>query len=321
MTKPIIIDCDPGHDDALALLLAYAWQLQSKWQIIGVTTIGGNQTLDKVTLNARNILAALGAKIPLAKGQEGPLINQLQTGGFAHGDSGMAGPSFPEPDYPLVEKSGILFLYDLILASEMPVTLIALGPLTNIALLIKTFPEIKSKIEVISLMGGGISHGNFTPSAEFNFYVDPQAAKIVYDSGIPIVMSGLDVTEKATITLDEIKALEGKGKFSQLAYELLSFYNQSGRQFGFVDSALHDVCAVAYLLQPDLFKRQTYAVDIITNDGPTRGMSLADKRLKPDMKNSILVLESVDRTGFVKLVCEALDYLDQQDKDRSCHVL
>ncbi|MBO0452619.1 nucleoside hydrolase [Candidatus Enterococcus murrayae] len=307
--KHLLIDCDPGHDDALAIMAALA--NPESFNILGITTIGGNQTLKKVTENAKNILSFLNAKVPLAAGQAGPLVKPLQTAPEAHGDSGMDGPYFDGADYPIASTNGVQFLAEKIRTSKDKVTLVALGPLTNIALLIKNYPELLPQINEISLMGGGIHHGNQTSLAEFNIYVDPDAAEIVFQSGLPIIMSGLDVTEKAEITVAEINQLKNQGKVSQLAYELLSFYNQSGRQFGFINSPIHDLCAVVYLLKPELFKGSYADIHVITDDSTARGLTYGDfRRIAPESKNT-LVLEDVDRVGFVEVLKEALVRLDE----------
>lgn len=307
--KNLLIDCDPGHDDALAIMTALA--NPESVTVLGITTIGGNQTLTKVTENAKNILSFLKADIPLAMGQVGPLVKPLQTAPEAHGDSGMDGPYFDGADYPIASTNGVQFLAEKILSSKDKVTLVALGPLTNIALLIKNYPEVLPQIEEISLMGGGIHHGNQTALAEFNIYVDPDAAEIVFQSEIPIIMSGLDVTEKAEITVAEINQLKNEGKVSHLAYELLSFYNQSGRQFGFINSPIHDLCAVVYLLKPELFNGSFADIHVITDDSPARGLTYGDfRRIAPEPKNT-LVLDDVDREGFVEILRTALVRLDE----------
>lgn len=308
--KNILIDCDPGHDDALAILVAFA--NEEKLNVLGVSTIGGNQTLDKVTRNAKNVLDFINASVPLAMGQSHPLVKQLNTAPEAHGDSGMDGPFFNGNNYPVTSENAIVFMYNKIMESEEKITIVALGPLTNIALLIRTFPEVKQKIESISLMGGGLDHGNCSELAEFNIYADPEAAHIVFHSEIPIIMSGLDVTEKAEITQEEIRNLKDKGKVSHLAYELLSFYNKSGQQFGFIDSPIHDLCAVAYLVDDTIFKGKKYYVDVVTDDGRCRGLTFADKRFIPVSAPNTLVLEEVDREKFVKLLIDALEKLDSQ---------
>ncbi|MBL1227805.1 nucleoside hydrolase [Enterococcus sp. BWB1-3] len=306
--KKILIDCDPGHDDALAIIMALA--NAEKLKVLGITTIGGNQTLAKVTKNARNILHFLHSEIPLAAGQEGPLVKSLKTAPEAHGESGMEGPYFEGAEYPVSQMNGVEFLYRKILQAEGKVTIAALGPLTNIALLLKSHPEVLPLIEEIVLMGGGISHGNQTPLAEFNIYVDPEAAEIVFQSGLQIVMAGLDVTEKAVITVAEIDQLHGRGRVNQLAYELLSFYNTSGRQFGFIDSPLHDLCTIAYLLMPEIFTGTAADIHVITDDSLARGLTYGDFRRAFDLPKNTLVLQEVDREKFVKLLMDALDRLD-----------
>jgi pyrimidine-specific ribonucleoside hydrolase len=308
--KKILIDCDPGHDDALAIL--YALANKEKLEILGITTVGGNQTIEKITENAQHILAFAKAEVPLVKGQAHPLVKSFKPSDEAHGKSGMDGPYFENLDYPIVSENAIIFMAEQIRASKENVTIVALGPLTNIALLLKTFPKLHEKIEAISLMGGGIRNGNVTALAEFNIYVDPEAAHIVYHSGIPIIMSGLDVTEQAEIKVAEINLLKNKGKISHLAYELLNFYNQSGRQFGFTNSPIHDLCAVAYLVKPEIFTGHHYFVDVNTSDGLGRGQTFADKRLVSPSKANALVLENVEREAFVEILVVALERLDRE---------
>lgn len=309
MMQYILIDCDPGHDDALAIMTAYA--NEEKFEILGISTVGGNQTLEKVTKNAGNLLHFLGAKIPLSKGQPGPLVKALSTGEKAHGGSGMDGPCFGEGTYPVEADRGVQFLYKKIMACPQKVTIVALAPLTNIALLLKVYPEVKEKIGCISMMGGGISHGNCTKLAEFNIYVDPEAAHILFHSGLPIIMSGLDVTEKAAITLSEIKELEKKGPASRLAYELLSFYHESGRQFDFTDSPIHDLCAVEYLLAPEIFHGTREWVDIVTDEGESRGRTYVSS-LPKGQEKKVQVLKNVNRKKFVHILVNALEMLDRK---------
>lgn len=308
--RNILIDCDPGHDDALAIMTAYAYS--KKFHILGITTIGGNQTLEKVTENAKNILEYIKADIPLAKGQEGPLVKPLKTGAEAHGESGMDGPFFSGTDYPVESENAVDFLREKIMSCPDQVTIVAIAPLTNIALLLKVYPEVKKKIECISMMGGGISHGNCTELAEFNIYVDPEAAHIVFHSGVKIIMSGLDVTEKAAITEKEIVSLKNKGKVSHLVYELLSYYHESGKQFGFQDSPLHDLCAVQYLLQPEIFRGSLEYVDVITEEGASRGQTFADLRVLPKHQANTYVLTEVDREQFIHNLIFGLERLDRK---------
>ncbi|MFD1904094.1 nucleoside hydrolase [Paenibacillus rhizoplanae] len=178
MPTPIIIDCDPGHDDAIAILLALAHP--GELDIRGITTVGGNQILDKITDNALRILSFVNADIPVAKGAAAPLLGKLVTGEEAHGESGMDGPALPASKFKPVEQGAVEFMLEIIRASEEKITLVPTAPLTNIALLITAYPEVKERIEKISLMGGGLAYGNVTRTAEFNIYVDPEAARIVF---------------------------------------------------------------------------------------------------------------------------------------------
>ncbi|MBY3624283.1 nucleoside hydrolase [Acinetobacter sp. CUI P1] len=310
MRTPIIIDCDPGHDDAIAILLAIA--NSEKLDLRGITTVGGNQILDKITENALKVISFVNADIPVAKGAAGPLFGKLVTGEEAHGESGMDGPLLPPSKFRPVEEGAVEFMLNIIRSSEEKITLVPMAPLTNIALLITAYPEIKERIEKISLMGGGISYGNVTSTAEFNIYVDPEAARIVFESGIPITMSGLDVTDKAAIFEDEIVALKERGPVSTMVGELLDFYSIYGKKMGYVGSALHDPCAVAWLLHPELFESEHLYVTVETEGKLTRGMTVADKRKKTDRPANVEVLVGVDREAFMKLIFDSLEKLDHE---------
>lgn len=306
--RNIIIDCDPGHDDAIAILMALAHK--DRLNIKGITTVGGNQTLEKITDNALKILSFVNEDIKVARGAEGPLLRELRTGAEAHGESGMDGPILPEPKFNAVEENAIEFMAKIIKESNEPITLVPLGPLTNIALLLKSYPELKEKIEYISLMGGACYGGNVTPCAEFNIYVDPEAARIVFNSGIPIAMSGLDVTHKAQIFDDEIAKLKDLGTVSNMVAELLDFYSIASKRFGFEGSALHDPCAVAWLLKPEIFTAKKCHVDIETYGELTRGMTVVDCTIKDEKNGNTEVLFDVNREAFVNMVFDALKILD-----------
>ncbi|AOW74878.1 ribonucleoside hydrolase [Pediococcus acidilactici] len=306
--KKIWIDCDPGHDDALAILVALANPEQL--QVLGVSTIGGNSPLENVTNNAKNLLNLLGAQVPLIKGQAGQLVKELQSAPEAHGETGMAGLEFPDNDYPILEVNLLQYMFETIMANPEKVDIVAIGPLTNIALLLKAYPEVKTRINQICLMGGGIDHGNYSPAAEFNFYVDPEAAQIVLNAGVKVVMAGLDVTEKSYVTREEIDTLQTKGPISRKIYQLLDFYNVSGRQFGFKDSPLHDLCTVVYLLDPTTFTGEIQSVSVATEEGVARGMSIADTRKQPEWRNRILVLKNSNREKYVKYLMDGLEYFD-----------
>jgi len=300
--KPIIMDCDPGHDDAIAMIMALA---SDKVNVIGVTTAAGNQTIEKTTSNALSILTFLGrCDIPVAMGMKRPLSRELEIAPNVHGKSGLDGPSLPEPGFQPVPQKAFELTRDLILQSPEPVTIVATGPLTNTALLLLTYPEVKNNIERISLMGGGIHNGNWTSAAEFNILVDPEAAHIVFTSGVPILMSGLDVTEKAIVHMDEVEALRAEGgKVSVLVAELLDFFLKFHLELGFDGAPLHDPCAIATLIAPELFTFEDYFIQIETEGKYTTGMTLADRRVnnKKPTPNATVAM-GVNRKGLIDLL-------------------
>ncbi|MGM0396033.1 MAG: nucleoside hydrolase [Bacillota bacterium] len=309
--RNILIDCDPGVDDVMALLLALA--NQDKLNIIGVTTVSGNQTLAKVTKNLRKLWTFLHVDIPAACGASTPIIKEPLHGGEIHGESGMDGWDFPEPVFQLESDNAILFLREKIMASEGKVTIVPTGPLTNIGLLFSVFPETKKRVEMISLMGGSIYSGNRTPFAEFNIYADPEAAKIVFDSGIPIVMSGLEVTNKAAINDREIKDLmESEGMVSRMSGHLLDSYTDFHRKKGQNTYPLHDVVSVMYLIKPEIFEGKDHHVAIDTSIGVYRGRTAADtgELMRHDKPNAYVLL-NVDREEFMKTFFNALKELDK----------
>lgn len=309
--RNIIIDCDPGHDDVMAILLALA--NQDKFNILGVTTVAGNQTLEKVTFNLRRLYTYLGMSTPAASGAARPITRELFLGAEVHGESGLDGWEFPEPTFELDSTNAVTFLYDKIMKADGKVTLIPIGPLTNIGLLFATFPEVKDKIDLISLMGGSIYAGNTSPHAEFNIFVDPEAAKVVFDSGIPIVMSGLEVTHEAAINDEEIDILRNKeGKVSKMCGHLLHFYTRYHHSEGYSSYPLHDVCSVLYLLNPEIFEYKDLQVELDTSDGPFRGCTAADNREWMRYENpNTKVLLHIDRNKFIKILFAAFEKLDQ----------
>lgn len=309
--RNIIIDCDPGHDDVMAILLALA--NQDKLNILGVTTVAGNQTLKKVTLNIRKLYTYLGISTPAASGSAKPICRELVLGDDVHGETGLDGWDFPEPTFELDSTNAITFMHEKIMNCEGKVTLVPVGPLTNIGLLLSTFPEVIEKIEAISLMGGSIYAGNITPHAEFNIYVDPEAAAVVFNSGIPVIMSGLEVTHEAGINDKEIDALMKKeGRVSKMCGNLLYFYVRYHHAEGYASFPLHDVCSVMYLLNPEIFEYKDLQVEIDCSDGPHRGRTAADNREwmryeKPNTK----VLLNIDREKFIDILFKAFEKLDE----------
>lgn len=314
---PVIIDCDPGHDDAMAILWALAYP---EIQIKGVTTVAGNQTLDKVTNNAIKVLTkARRMDIPVARGASRPLIRNLTVGGeVVHGESGLEGPVLPECGFEPSELNAVELMIKIIEESKEKITLIPIGPLTNIASLFILRPDLKEKIERISLMGGGAYMGNWTPAAEYNIWADPEAAKIVFNSGLPIIMAGLDVTHKAYITREENENLRAQGnEISIFAAELIDYFSKYHYEVeGFPGCTMHDPTAIAALIYPEIFKSITCNVDVETQGELTVGMTVVDTMGYKEkifgekvIKNTTVLLD-VDREKYVELFFEAMKRLN-----------
>lgn len=305
--RKLIIDCDPGHDDAMAIMLAFA--NPEEIDLLGIVTVAGNQTVDKVTKNALKVLTVLDRDVPVIRGADRPLVQELKTAPEAHGESGMDGPFVEESK---VEESGetALSFYKRILEKEDKVTIAAIGPLTNIALLFRAYPKLKEKIECISLMGGSVYSGNITSRAEFNFYVDPEAAKIVYHSGVKLIQAGLEVTDKTAITFEEIERFKEGGRASKFVYDLFEFYTLFSKRNGLGKTPIFDACAVMYLLYPEIFDGRDYYVDIETGGELSRGMSVADLRTWSKKEPNTTVLMGADRDKFIEYFITSIKRLD-----------
>ena len=303
---PVLIDCDPGHDDALALLLALA---SPELEVLGVTTVAGNQTVDKTTANALRVLELAGrTDIRVAAGAERPLVGELVVAADAHGETGLDGPDLPPASTEPVAGHAVDFLAARLAESERSVTLVPLGPLTNVALLLATHPAAAAKIERIVLMGGAVWEGNQTPSAEFNIWIDPEAAARVFDSGLDVTMVGLDVTNKAVLTTADADALRGSGPVGAAAAAMLDFY------LGFYNEAyehggapIHDAVAVAQVIRPDLLTVADRHVAVETSSGLCRGRTVVDmrRRTQGPAPNAHVALD-IDADGFRSLLLERL---------------
>lgn len=302
---PVIIDCDPGHDDALAITLALA---RPELDVLGITTVGGNATLENTTRNALRVLALLGrTDVPVAAGSPDPLVRPLETATAVHGQSGLDGADLPEPASSPRPEGALEFLRATLDAAPEPVTLIPVGPLTNIARLLRTYPGIEAKIRRISLMGGGMTHGNWTPAAEFNIWVDPEAARIVFRSGLPITMHGLDVTHKALFGYPEIERLDAVGtRAGRVFADLMRFFVKFHvEHYGIADTPIHDAVAVAHVALPGLVTTRPYHVDIAIDD-IARGMTIVDRRPMLGITPNVDVALDIDRATFADLVIGAV---------------
>lgn len=313
---PIIIDCDPGHDDAMAIL----WALASpQLELRAVTTVAGNQTIEKVTNNAIKVLTKAGRlDIPVAMGAKAPLIRKLVVGGeVVHGSSGLEGPVLPECGFAPSKLTALELLIQTLEEAKEKITLIPIGPLTNIATLLIVRPDLKEKIERLSIMGGGAYMGNWTPAAEYNIWADPEAAKVVFNAGLPIIMAGLDVTHKAYITREENEELRAQGnELSVFAAELIDYFSRYHYEVeGFPGCTMHDPTAVAALLYPEIFTSITCNVDVETTGELTTGMTVVDtigykeKIFGEKVEKNTTVLFGVDRPKYVKAFLEAMKAL------------
>lgn len=313
MKRPVIIDCDPGHDDAMALLLALS---SDQLDVRLITTCAGNQTQDKTLLNTRKLLSYIHVtNVEVARGMEKPLFRELIIADNIHGESGLDGADLGNPSFEASGRSALDAMRDVLARAEEKMTIIATGPLTNVAVLLMSFPELKSKIDCISLMGGACFGGNWTPAAEFNIYVDPEAADIVFRSGIPIIMSGLDVTNKAQMFQEDIDRIRRIGnETSKIMAPLLEFFASKATPYflageGHVEGLhMHDPCAVAYLLDPTLFTSITCNVEIETHGRLTTGCTVVDFNRKTGKPRNATVLFEIDRERFVDMLIEAVRY-------------
>lgn len=315
MTRPgfkkrkLIIDCDPGQDDAVMLLLAFA--CPDQFDILGVTTVAGNVPLSLTQRNARIICELAGrADMPVYAGCDTPMRQPLITAENVHGKNGIDGVEIYQPKMPLQEQHAVDFIIEALLASpDDSVTLVPTGPLTNIGQAISRHPEILSRIREIVLMGGAMREGgNFSPCAEFNMLVDPDAAKIVLASGRPLTIVPLDVTHKALISRSRIDAIRDlKTDVSKAVVGMLEFFNRFDTQkYGSEGAPLHDPCTIAYLLEPSLFKARMCNVEIETESPLTLGHTAVDFWHVTDRKVNANWLYDIDADGFFALLIERL---------------
>ncbi|MFG3037508.1 nucleoside hydrolase [Streptomyces sp. NPDC048330] len=308
MPVPVILDCDPGHDDAFNILLAAA---HPAIDLLAITTVAGNQTLEKTTLNARRVCAAAGVRgVPIAAGRDRPLHGPRRIAEDIHGASGLDGPGFAqgEPDVPLDPRDAVTLVRDVLLARPEPVTLVPTGPLTNIAVLLLAHPELAGRIERIVLMGGSTDRGNTTPAAEFNILCDPEAADIVFRSGVPVTMFGLNATHQARATPEVVARIAELGTpLSALCVDLLTYFATTYREvFGFDAPPLHDPLTVAHLIDPSLVTVVRAAVAVELNGTHTRGATLVDLHGVTGRPADVEVGMEVDTEGFWDLIVEAV---------------
>ena len=294
MSTPILLDCDPGHDDAIALLLALA---SPEVELLGITTVAGNQTLEKTTANAIRVLEFVGrGDVPVAAGAERPLVREPFVAAYVHGDSGLDGPALPPAQARPVEQDAVDFLAERVDGA----TLVATGPLTNVAKLLVTRSERPDRIV---LMGGSIAEGNVTPAAEFNIWADPEAADAVFRSGLDVTMIGLDVTHKALLTAVYAERLRAAGETGRMVAELVDFFAQFHRKtYGFDGAPIHDAVAVAHVSQPGLVDTVERNVEIETVSDLCRGRTVVDLWRRTENEPNAHVGVGIDAEAFLELL-------------------
>jgi inosine-uridine nucleoside N-ribohydrolase len=311
MTK-IILDCDPGHDDMMAIMLASA---SSELEILGITTVAGNQTGEKTFENARKILTLIGREdLPLARGADKPIVRELITAPQIHGTSGLDGAELPGPDAPFLDVHAVDFIIDTVKASKQKVTLVPTGPLTNIGLALIKAPEIKENLNEIVLMGGAVYDSNMTPGSEFNIFVDPEAAREVFLSGVPVTMVGLDVTNKSLMSFEQTEEITSwGGKISSVVGPLMKFFAQANYDyFGIKGAPIHDALTVATLINPAVVECENYFVDIETKGELTRGQTVADVYGVTGNEPNCKVAMKVDNDLFISMMMDAIRALDEK---------
>ncbi|MDO5617887.1 nucleoside hydrolase [Kocuria sp.] len=312
MTRKVLIDCDPGVDDALALMLAHG---SPEIDVLAVTTCGGNQTLEKVTRNALSLADELGMDwIPVAAGAARPLVREPLTAGHVHGDTGLGLVELPDPQHTLDERHAVEVIAQTVLGQEPgEVTIIATGPLTNLALAIRQYPDIVEHVQEVVLMGGGVNTGNLTPVAEFNIAVDPEAARAVFTAGWPVTMVGLDTTHQALATPEveaQFAALDTR--LGDIAVELIRSYRDAYKNNqAFDNPPCHDPVAVARVIAPELVKVRRAPVDVELRGELTTGQTVVDLRSPEPQGCPTSVSTDLDHAGFWDLVVDAVRNLGE----------
>ena len=304
----ILLDCDPGHDDAIALLLALA---SPEVDLVGITTVHGNQTLEKTTVNALKLLEFVGrTDVPVAAGAARPLRREPFVAEYVHGESGMDGPALPQPTTEPDRRHAVDFLAETIEASSDPITLVPTGPLTNIGLFLARYPDVAAKLERIVLMGGAYGEGNVTPAAEFNIWVDPEAADRVFQSGLDVTMIGLDVTHQAIFGPEPTARLKAAGRVGAMVAELLEFYGRFHKEsYGWEGSPIHDAVAMAHGFRPGIVQTRHVGVKVDCGEELGRGRTNCDLRGRVGWEPNAHVAVEIDSEAFIELLVERLSSL------------
>src|SRR4051794_12350199 len=301
-TTPVIIDCDPGHDDAIALLLALA---SPELELVAVTTVSGNQTVDKTTANALRLLEFAGRDVPVARGADRPLVRERHVAAYVHGETGLDGPELPAAAGAPVAEHAV----ELLAREAAGRTLVATGPLTNVALALALHPDALP--ERVVIMGGAIGEGNVSPAAEFNIWADPEAARRVFESGVEVTMVGLDVTHRALVTPEANERLRASGRAGQLSAELVDFYSRFHREVypELGGSPMHDPVALAHVIDPGFLEVVDAHVEVDCAWGDGRGRTNVDTRGRQGLAPNAKVAVDIDVERFLALLLDRLERL------------
>jgi inosine-uridine nucleoside N-ribohydrolase len=303
VATPILLDCDPGHDDAIALLLALA---SPEVELVGVTTTYGNQTLEKTTANALRVLELVGrTDVPVASGAAAPRVRDLVVAAHVHGESGLDGPSLPPPSTSPASDDATSFIAECIRSAGRPVTLVPTGPLTNVSRYLDAHDT--GGIERIAFMGGSIAEGNHTPAAEFNVWCDPEAAAHVLSSGLDVTMLGLDVTHRAILGPETANRLREVGRIGSFVADLNVFFTEYHRRtYGWDGAPIHDAVAVAQVIRPDLVETRQRRVDVELESELCRGRTVVDLWQRTEAPPNVHVAVDLDTEAFFELLVERI---------------
>ena len=310
MKQKIILDVDPGHDDAVAILLAGK---SEKIDLLGITVVAGNQTLEKTVRNALHVVQAVGLDVPVYQGCGQPIVRTQQTAGDMHGETGLDGPIFEPLTRKKEKEHAVTYLVNTLMASDGDITVVTCGPMTNVAMAMRMEPRIVPKIKQIVLMGGAIEYGNVTPAAEFNIFVDAEAAYICFTSGRPITMVGLDVTNRALCTPSIVERMDKIGnKASKLFVDLMRYFNASQNHvFGFEGGPLHDPLTIAYLIDPSVLTVQPMNVRVEIRAHDSYGRTNCDRFDYLKLPHVADVAIAVDKDKYWDIVEDVLREYDE----------
>lgn len=309
MKEKIILDCDPGHDDAIAILLA---AMDERTDLLGITTVAGNSYVENTTLNALKIAELAKIEVGVYRGADLPLVRDQIIAPGIHGDSGLEGTELPEPKMNEADQHAVDYMVETVESNPGEINLVATGPLTNIAIFARKHPKTFEKIKRLVMMGGGIGFGNTTPVAEFNIHADPEAAAIVFGTDVEKILAPLDLTHQAVMSEEYIRKLKTfRKKGLDILADLMGYFHSTYKKvFGIDGAVLHDPCTVMYLIDPTIFESETLHVDVELRGEFTYGQTVADIWKTTGKAPNMRVLKKMDRKKFFDILFEDLEKIE-----------